>query len=87
MAFIIFALTGNDGVFILERLLNGRKTDGPDIAVKHGGPMDFNDSDVVFVGIQLEVPVYPYFRHHEIQRPRLLRCCEIVLAESHSNVA
>ena len=62
----LFILTRNDSVFILERLLNRRETDGPNIAVKHGGSMDLNDSNVVLVCIQFEVPVYSYLRHHKI---------------------
>lgn len=58
--------TCDDGIFILERLLNGRKTDGPDVAVKRGGSIDLNNGDVVLVSGQLEIPVYSYLRNHEI---------------------
>jgi len=49
--------------------------------------MDFNDTDVVLVSIQSEIPVYPYFRHHKIQRSRVIGLGEIVLTESHCDVA
>jgi len=68
-------------------MLNRREADGPDVAVKCGGSMDLDDSDVVLICVQFEVPMYPYLRHHEIQCSRLLGCSEIVLAESHRNIA
>lgn len=49
--------------------------------------MDLDDSDIVFVRRVHKVTVYPYFRHHEIQRPRLVRSGEVVLAEAHYDVA
>jgi len=61
-------------------MLNRWEADGPDVAVKCGGSMDLDDSDIVFICVQFEVPVYPYLRHHEIQRSRLLGRSEIVLA-------
>lgn len=85
---IIFSdLTGNDSVLIFERLLNGRQTDGPDIAVECGGPVNLDDGDIVFVSRVHEIPMCPYLRHREIQRPRLVGLGEVVFAQSHDDVA
>lgn len=68
-------------------MLNGREADRPDVAVERSGSIDLNDSDVVLVSIQSEIPVLPYLRHREIQRSRLPGLGEIILAESHCDVA
>lgn len=79
--------TSDDGVLILERLLNRRQTDGPDVAVERGGSVDLDDGDVVLVSTVLEIPMYPYLRHREVHRSRLVGLGKIVLAESYRDVA
>jgi len=81
------SLTGNDRDLVLEALLDRRQTDGPDVAVERSGSMDLDNSDVVLVSVVLEIPVYPYLRYREIQRSGLVEFREIVLAQSHRDVA
>lgn len=78
--------TCDDGVFVLEGLLNGREANGPDVAIKRSGSIDLNNGNVVLVSVQLEIPVHSYLRNHEIQCTRFLGFGKIVLAESHRDV-
>jgi len=41
--------TCDDGVLILERLLNRREADRPDVAIECCGSIDFNNGNVVLV--------------------------------------
>lgn len=80
------ALTDDDSVDPDEIVRGLRKADRPGVGVKRRRSVEFDDGDVVFIGIRVEILVNDEFADAEVLNPRLFNSPQIVLPEANQHV-